>query len=173
MGFTLSRFLDVSEGLQPGQFTVGAHDTLESLDDLDPMYKRLLDEPVAAVLAVTGNDGRANLTPMWFDYSGDTVLLNVAAHRKKADWIRKNPQLTFLLVNPANAYHWVQIRCTVANEIHEDDPEVGRRATEQVDKIFTKYTGNPPPYGLRDPSINERRILFECPVERVAVFGKP
>jgi hypothetical protein len=61
----------------------------------------------------------------------------------------------------------------VANEIHEDDPEQGHRATEQVDKIFTKYTGNPPPYGLRDPSINERRILFECPVERVAVFGKP
>jgi PPOX class probable F420-dependent enzyme len=173
MAFKLSRFLDVSEGLQPNQFTVGSHETLERLDDLDPIYKKLLDEPVAAVLAVIGNDGRANLTPMWFDYSGDTVLLNVAAHRKKMQWIRKNPELTFLLVNPANAYHWVQIRCTVAREIHEDDPEEGHRAAEQVDKIYTKYTGNQPPYGLRDPSINERRVLFECPVERVAVFGKP
>lgn len=173
MAFRLSRFLDVSEGIQPNQFNVGARETLDSLDDLDPIYKKLLDEPVAAVLAVIGNDGRPNLTPMWFDYSGGTVLLNVAAHRKKTDWIRKNPGLTFLLVNPANAYHWVQIRCTVANEIHEDDPGQGKRAAEQVDKIWTKYTGNPPPYGLRDPSINERRILFECPVERVAVFGKP
>jgi PPOX class probable F420-dependent enzyme len=173
MAFPLSRFLDVSEGIQPNQFTVGSHETLESLDDLDPIHKKLLDEPVAAVLAVVGNDGRANITPMWFDYSGDTVLLNVAAHRKKTEWIHKNPELTFLLVNPANAYHWVQIRATVANEIHEDDPENGHRAAEQVDKIWTKYTGNPPPYGLRDPSINERRILLECPVERVAVFGKP
>ena len=173
MAFPLSRFLDVADGIQPNQFTVGSHETLKSLDDLEPIYKKLLDEPVAAVLAVVGNDGRANITPMWFDYSGDTVLLNVAAHRKKTEWIRKNPQLTFLLVNPANAYHWVQIRCTVANEIHEDDPDIGHRAAEQVDKIFTKYTGNPPPYGLRDPSMNERRILFECPVERVAVFGKP
>ena len=173
MAFRLSRFLDVSEGLQPNQFTVGDHETLDTLDDLDPIYKKLLDEPVTAVLAVIGSDGRPNLTPMWFDYSGDTVLLNVAAHRKKADWIRKNPQLTFLLLNPANPYHWVQIRATVAREIHEDDPDEGRRAGEQVDKIWTKYTGNQPPYGLRDPSINERRILFECPVERVAVFGKP
>jgi PPOX class probable F420-dependent enzyme len=173
MAFKLSRFLDVSEGLQPNQFAVGAHETLDSLDDLDPIYKKLLDEPVAAVLAVIGSDGRPNLTPMWFDYSGDTVLLNVAAQRKKIDWIRKNPQLTFLLVNPANSYHWVQIRATVAREIHEDDPDEGHRATEHVDKIWTKYTGNEPPYGLRDPEINERRVLFECPVERVAVFGKP
>lgn len=173
MGFRLSRFLDVSEGLQPNQFTVGGHEELSSLDDLDPIYKKLLDEPVAAVLAVVGNDGRPNLTPMWFDYAGDKVLLNVAAHRRKAEWIRKRPELTFLLLNPANAYHWVQIRCRVVNEIHEDDPEQGQRVTAQVDKIYTKYTGNEPPYGLRDPSINERRILFECAVERVAVFGKP
>jgi PPOX class probable F420-dependent enzyme len=173
MGIPLSRFLDVSEGIQPNQFTVGAHEEISSLDDLDPIYKKLLDEPVAAILAVIGNDGRPNITPMWFDYEGDKVLLNVAAHRKKVEWIRKNPELTFLLVNPANAYHWVQIRCTVANEIHEDDPDVGHRAADQVDKIWTKYTGNPPPYGLRDASKNERRILFECPVERVAVFGKP
>lgn len=172
MGIPLSRFLDVSEGIQPNQFTVGSHEEISSLDDLEPMYKKLLDEPVAAILAVVGNDGRANITPMWFDYEGDKVLLNVAAHRKKVEWIKKNPELTFLLVNPANAYHWVQIRCTVAKEIHEDGPE-GQRAANQVDKIWTKYTGNPPPYGLRDPSNDERRILFECPVERVAVFGKP
>jgi PPOX class probable F420-dependent enzyme len=172
MTIKLSRFRDVAEGLQPGQFAVGEHDTIERLDELDPIYKRLLDEPVAAVLAVMGGDGRPNLTPMWFDYDGDKVLLNVAAHRRKADWIRKFPQLTFLLVNPANAYHWVQIRCHVIEEIHEDDPD-GHRAADHVDKIWTKYTSQDPPYGLRDPSIDERRILFVCQVERVATFGKP
>jgi hypothetical protein len=101
------------------------------------------------------------------------VLLNLTAHRKKTGWIRQRPQLTFLLVNPANAYHWVQIRCTVARWIHEDDPDEGHRAAEHVDKIWVKYTGQEPPYGLRDPSMNERRILCECPVERVAVFGRP
>ena len=26
---------------------------------------------------------------------------------------------------------------------------------------------------LRDPAINERRVLFECAVDRIATFGKP
>jgi hypothetical protein len=36
-----------------------------------------------------------------------------------------------------------------------------------------KYTQNDPPYGLRDPSIDERRVLFEMEVLRVATFGRP
>jgi PPOX class probable F420-dependent enzyme len=173
MAIKVSKFRDVADGLQPGQFTVGEHDRIDRLDQLDPIYKRLLDEPIAAVLAVMGGDGRPNMTPMWFDYDGDKVLLNVAAHRRKADWIRKFPKLTFLLVNPENAYHWVSIKCTIAREVLEDDPVEGKRVTEQLDRIWTKYTGNDPPYGIRDPSIDERRVLFECTVDRVATFGQP
>jgi len=36
-----------------------------------------------------------------------------------------------------------------------------------------KYTGNEPSYALRDPSINERRVLFEMEVVKVATFGHP
>lgn len=173
MSIKVAQFLDVANGLQPGQFSVGSRDQVSSLADLDPIYKQLLDGPNACVMSVMGGDGRSNLTPMWFDYDGSTVLVNVAAQRKKVDWIRTNPQLTIAIVNPANMYHWVSIKCTVAREISEDDPTEGARVTAQLDKIWTKYTGNPAPYGLRDPSIEERRILFECPVDRVATFGKP
>lgn len=44
---------------------------------------------------------------------------------------------------------------------------------EGLDRIWGKYTGNEPPYGLRDPSINERRVLFELRVVSVATFGRP
>ena len=120
-----------------------------------------------------GNDGRVNLTPMWFDYEGDTVLVNVATHRKKVEWIRKNPELSILIVNPQNMYHWISIKCHVEREILEDDPAEGAKVTAQLDKIWTKYTGNEPPYGLRDPSIDERRVLFVCPIDRIATFGRP
>jgi general stress protein 26 len=110
---------------------------------------------------------------MWFDYEGDKILLNVATHRKKVEWIRKNDHLSFLLVNPQNSYHWVSIKATIEREILEDDPDEGARVTAQLDRIWTKYTNSPPPYGLRDPSIDERRVLFVCGVDRVATFGKP
>ena len=92
---------------------------MSSLTDLDPSFKRLLDEPVTAVVAVMGRDEHPNLTPVWFDYEGDIVLLNLATHRKKVDWLRKAP------------------------------------------------------YALRDPSITERRVLFEMEVVKVATFGRP
>ena len=173
MSIKVAQFLDVSSGLQPKQFSVGSHDTVSSLNDLDPIYKQLLDGQYACLLTVMGKDGRANSTPMWFDYEGSNVLVNVAAQRKKVEWIHANPQLTIAILNPQNMYHWVSIKCTVAREILEDDPAEGAQVTAQLDKIWTKYTGNEPPYGLRDPSINERRVLFVCPVDRVATFGKP
>lgn len=173
MTFTWAKFKDVSAGVQEGQFGVGERVELSSLDELDPIYKQLMDEPVTAVLAVMGSDGRPNLTPVWFGYSGDKVVLNFAEHRKKTAWMRKDPRISIMLMNPANPYHWMSLKATVAREVHEDDPNEGHRATETIDEAWTKYVGAPPPYGLRDPSINERRVLFECTVDRVATFGKP
>ena len=132
----------------------------------------MLDKPITVTLGLIGPDGRVNMTPMWFDYEGDTILVNTAAHRAKCGWIRNNPQLTILLVNPENPYHWMSIKCTVVNEIKEEEPG-GERATEQLDRIWTKYTGADPPYALRDPVIDEKRVLFECRVDRVATFGQP
>jgi hypothetical protein len=139
--FTIAKFRDVSGGLQAGQFDIGEHKQAKGIGDLDPIYKQLLDRPIVMTLAVIGPDGRPGLTPMWCDYEGDYIL-----------------------------YHWMSIKCTVAEEVHEDDdPNV----TKQLDKIWTKYTGNEPPYGLRDPSIEEKRVLFKCRIDRIATFGQP
>jgi nitroimidazol reductase NimA-like FMN-containing flavoprotein (pyridoxamine 5'-phosphate oxidase superfamily) len=170
---TVAKFKDVSEGTQPGQFTVGEREPVDSLADLDPSFKRLLDEPVTAIVAVTGREHHPHLTPVWFDYEGDTVLLNLATHRKKVDWLRGAPYATFLLMNPENTYHWLSIKTVVRREISEDDPAEGQRVTDQLDRIWVKYTGNDPPYGLRDPAMDERRVLFELAVVGVATFGRP
>jgi nitroimidazol reductase NimA-like FMN-containing flavoprotein (pyridoxamine 5'-phosphate oxidase superfamily) len=173
MAIKVAKFRDVAEGTQPGQFEIGEREEVGGLEALDPIYKQLIDEPVTAIVSVTGSAGRANLTPVWFDYEGTTVLLNLATHRKKVAWLRKHPEATFLLMNPQNPYHWISIKATVTREVSEDDPVEGPRVTAQLDKIWTKYTGNEPPYGLRDPAIDERRVLFELAVDAIATFGRP
>jgi PPOX class probable F420-dependent enzyme len=170
--FTIANFKHVADGLQEGQFAVGDRRQATSLDDLDPIYRALLDRPITATVAVIGADGRPGLTPMWFDCEGDKILVNTASHRAKCGWIRKNPQLTLLLVNPDNPYHWVSIKCTVVNEVLEEGPD-GERVTAQLNKIWRKYTGDEGDYGLRDPAIDEKRVLFECKIDRIATFGKP
>ena len=169
---TIAKFKDVADGLQAGQFSIGEREKVSGLGGLDPIYKDLLDRPITITLGLIGPDGRVGLTPMWFDYEDDHILVNTAAHRRKCGWIRNNPQLTILIVNPDNPYHWVQIKCTVEREELEDGPN-GTRVTRQLDKIWQKYTGNEPPYGLRDPSIDEKRVLFVCQVDQIATFGKP
>jgi PPOX class probable F420-dependent enzyme len=173
MPVPVANFLDVSEGLQPNQFTVGSKEQISSISDLDETYKQLMDKPYACVMAVMGKDGRPNLTPMWFDYEGDKVLINVASHRKKTEWIRETPQVTILIMNPENMYHWLSVKVTVEREISEDDPTDGARVTEQLNRIWQKYVGEGDEYGLRDPSFEERRILFECTVDKIATFGVP
>lgn len=174
MSITVARFLDVADGLQANQFSIGDRVQIGGLNDVDPDHKQLMDGQVTAVMAVMGGDGRPNLSAMWFDYDGDAnrVLVNVAAHRKKTSWIRANPQITVMLMNPANPYHWMSMKCTVEREVSEDDPDEGAMVTAQLDKIWDKYTGAGGSYGLRDPSMDERRVLFICKVDRIATFGR-
>jgi PPOX class probable F420-dependent enzyme len=173
MSLTVAKFLDVANGLQPNQFSVGERYQIDSIADLPDTHKQLMDKPIPVVMAVIGGDGRPNLTPMWFDYEGDKVLVNVAAQRRKTEWIRKTPKMTLLLLNPENMYHWMSMKVTVEREIAEDDPKDGARVTAQLNKIWKKYIGEGDEYQLRDPSFNERRVLFECRVDRIATFGQP
>ena len=173
MSVTVSNFLDVSGGTQENQFSVGERKKVSGISDLDPTYKQLMDKPIACVMAVMGSAGRPNLTPMWFDYEGDKVLINVAKQRKKTKWIQDNPEVSILLMNPENMYHWMSLKVTVEREISEDDPDEGQWVTDQLDRIWKKYTQDDGAYGLRDPVINERRILFECRVDHIATFGQP
>lgn len=171
----VASFLDLRNGVQANQFTVGDRSQINSIADLDDTYKQLMDKPLACVMAVMGGDGRPNLTPMWFDYEGDKVLINVASHRKKTSWIRDNPQVSILIMNPENMYHWMSLKVTVEREIEESDPEEGQWVTEQLNRIWQKYMGPEAgdEYGIRDPSFEETRVLFECTVDKIATFGVP
>lgn len=171
-GFTIAKFKSVEDGVQAGQFAVGDRKKAGSLADLDPIYKQLMDDPVVMILAVIGPDGRPGLTPMWFDYEGDTILVNTASHRPKCQWIRDNPQMTAILVNPNNPYHWMSLKFTAINEVPEDGPD-GQRVTDQLNRIWEKYIGDGQGYQLRDPSIKEVRVIFECRIDRIATFGVP
>ena len=153
-GFTIANFRTVAHGPQEGQFAVGERKKALGLSDLDPKYRRLLDEPVTMTLGLIGPGGRVALTPMWFDYEGEKVLVNTASHRPKCEWIRKNPRLTILLVNPKNPYHWVQIKCTVEKELREWEPG-GEYVTKQLDRIWHKY--NRPIRPLRPARSEDRR----------------
>ena len=67
------------------------------------------------------------------------------------------------------------MKVTVEREISEDDPDegpLGDRAAQQ-DLAASTSAKVATTYGLRDPSFEERRVLFECRVDKIATFGQP
>ena len=52
-------------------------------------------------------------------------------------------------------------------------PREGQRVTDHIDKMWAKYIQTPGGYSLRDPSRDERRMLFELRGDSIATFGRP
>ena len=56
-GFVIANFRHVADGLQEGQVAVGERKRAASLNDLDLIYRQLLDRPITQTLGIIGPTG--------------------------------------------------------------------------------------------------------------------
>jgi PPOX class probable F420-dependent enzyme len=123
-------------------------------------YLDLLQQKKAfANLATVMADGSPQVTPVWFDYTGGVVRVNTAKGRVKSRTLRPGAPIALAIMDPDNAYRYVQIRGRV------------RSATEQgadahIDSLAKKYLGKDS-YPFRQPG--EVRVMYE--IEPIAASG--
>lgn len=160
---------DVITPVAVGSFTVGTRTKAEKVSDLPRVHLELLERPVTGALATVDGRGNPQTTPVWCDTDWESINLNSKKGRLKDRNMRQRPRVSLLLVNPENAYHWIEIKGEVVDVIDEDDPERGHLATESIDGLSQKYLGQRP-YPLRDPS-GELRTLYKVRPVRVLTFG--
>jgi len=102
-------------------------------------------------LATVMPDGSPQVTPVWFDYVNGAVRVNTAKGRIKARNMNEGARVALSILDPDNAYRYIQIRGRV------------RRMTEQganahIDSLAKKYLGaDKYPYGQP----GEVRLIFE------------
>ena len=106
-------------------------------------------------------DGRPQVTPIWFSYADGLITLNSAKGRVKDINMRARPAVALSIVDPDNAFRYVQIMGTVS-EITEDG------ADEHIDLLAQKYLDKPR-YPWREPG--EVRIIYRVTPERVQASG--
>lgn len=120
-------------------------------------HKDLFEKPVIASLATIMPDGQPQVNPVWCDYDGTYVRVNSAKGRMKDRNMRERPQVTLLLINPENVWHWVEVR-GIVEEITEEGAEA------HIDALAKKYLGVDE-FPFRQPG--QVRVMYKIKPTRV------
>lgn len=130
---------------------------------LPPKVKTMLQKPVFAHLATVMSEdgGGPQVSPVWVDVDGDTILVNSAEGRLKDKNLRKDKRVALSAIDPANAYHSIMIRGRVVDITNDG-------ADAHIDKLAKKYLGKDR-YPGHSP--NEKRVIYKIEAEKVSVMG--
>jgi PPOX class probable F420-dependent enzyme len=112
-------------------------------------------------LATIMPNGSPQVTPVWFNTSGDNILINSAKGRIKDRNMRARPHVALCIQDPTNPYRYLQLRGKVI-EI------TSKFADEHIDTLSLKYHGVAK-YPSRRPG--EQRIMYRIQIEKVDAHG--
>lgn len=113
------------------------------------------EKAVVAHLATIMDDGAPQLTPVWFEYTGDHIRINSAKGRVKDRNMQARPQVALEVMDPTNPYRYVTVQGRVIN-ITEDG------ADEHIKDLALKYRGT------REYNVGtETRRIYTIAIENV------
>lgn len=106
---------------------------IEMPPEVLPLLSR--DSRSIAYLALTLSDGTPQVTPIWFDWDGEHIIINTARGRVKDKVLHKHPVVAFAIPVPDDPYRYIQIRGKVVDETEEG-------AYEMICALNEKYHGS-------------------------------
>jgi len=126
-------------------------------------FRPLLGDDVKAFanLATLLPDGSPQVTPVWFDSEAGAIRVNSAKGRWKDRNMRRDGRVALAIMDPANAYRYIQIRGRV-------DRVTEQGADAHIDRLAKKYLGTDK-YPFRQPG--EVRVIYVIRPERVTTMG--
>jgi len=117
----------------------------------DALY--LLEGRYFANVATVNADGSPQVTPVWVDHDGDTVLFNTARGRVKDRNLARDPRVAISIVDPENPYRPLIITGRVTT-ITEDG------ADNHIDSLAKRYI-NEDVYPMRQPGEVRVKVVIE------------
>jgi PPOX class probable F420-dependent enzyme len=126
--------------------------------EIPDSHKDLLNAQIG-VLGTIGASGRPQLSATWFLTDGDTVQISLNTARQKVKNLQAEPKASFLILDPANPYRYVELRGDA--EITPDDDYAF------ADQVGAKYGSD-----LRDrDKPGETRVVVTIKPARVITWG--
>jgi PPOX class probable F420-dependent enzyme len=123
--------------------------------------RALLQGKNFASLATAMADGAPQVSIVWIDVDGDTILVNTAEGRTKTENMRRDPRVAVCMFAADDPYHQLMVRGHVSEFVHEG-------ADAHIDFLAKKYTGADV-YGGHRP--DQQRVIVRIAVDGVARMG--
>jgi len=127
----------------------------------DKFLDLLTQKKAFAHLATIMPDGSPQVTPVWFDYDGGIIRVNTAKGRVKARNMTEGAAVALSILDPDNAYRYLQIRGRVRRVV-----EAG--ASAHIDALAKKYLDKDK-YPFAQPG--EVRIMYEIEPRAANAMG--
>ncbi len=127
---------------------------------LTDKQREFLDNPFVATVTTLRKDGSPHETVVWIDTDNGEVVFNTAVGRAKERYLRNDPRVGVMVIDPENAYRWVSVSGKAELTTEGADAE--------IDKLSKKYLGKDE-YPWRNPE--EQRINVRITPERVEATG--
>ena len=113
------------------------------LDLLQPEKKSFL------FLATVNAKGVPQVTPVWFDTEGETILINTNEGRLKDRNMKSQPDVAMVIQDPNDPYRYLGMRGRVISHTREG-------ADEHIDMLSRRYDNKPWTYRQ-----GQKRIIFK------------
>jgi PPOX class probable F420-dependent enzyme len=127
----------------------------------DKYLDLLTGKKAFAHIATIMADGSPQVTPVWFDYTNGVIRVNTAKGRVKARTMRQGAKVAMSILDPDNAYRYIQVRGHVSRVTEEG-------AEAHIDSLAKKYLGQDKyPYGQP----GDVRMIFEITPDAAQVMG--
>jgi PPOX class probable F420-dependent enzyme len=124
-------------------------------------FHDLFSRPILCAFTTINPDGQPHSVPVWCDFDGEHVRVNLRAGTKKARNVQTNTKVCLLVIDPHSQAHWIEIQGHVG-EIRDE----AHGAREHISKLAEKYTGTPNyPFTATGPN---RQM---CVIEAVKIHG--
>jgi PPOX class probable F420-dependent enzyme len=124
-------------------------------------FQDVMHKKAFAQLATIMPDGSPQVSPVWFEYDGNHILINSARGRVKDQNMRRDSRVGLDIMDPDNPYRHLSIRGRVV-----DITEKG--ADDHIDKLTKKYIGQDK-YPYRGDG--EVRVIYKIEPERTYAMG--
>lgn len=95
---------------------------MPTVDETVPTdYRRLLELPLYGHLGTIRPDDTVQVTPMWFEFDGETIRFTHTSRRQKYRNLQHNPSMSLSILDPENVFRYLEVAGRLIDVV--PDPE--------------------------------------------------